>query len=589
MFMYFLRGSLPWQGLKADTLKERYQKIGDTKRATPIEVLCDGYPEMATYLRYVRRLDFFETPDYDYLRKMFHDLFERKGYVDDGEFDWTGKQMSNPQKNAWLDQSNPRQAGNTLLAEKLVHQGGGAGGVPQGSVQVVSSTNGDLANDDPTTGHSNTPIALPVEVEVVSDTNTSGRKLLDSSLLSPPSTETPTTLDHSLRRAIQTQVAEALPSPASPISVAAPLTYADAVRRPPAQPPLPSYSPATNYYRSPVSVYPPAQETLEQLESSLCGNKGMAQQAVSEEERPNIAMTQSATRRKQRFVNLYSRQGVELLPGRHPCECEAHRHALINNCLRCGRIVCRQEGSGPCFTCGNLVCTNEEKELLSRDSKKSHQLRNKLMSQIVDEGLAKAIEHKNRLLEYDRTSQRRTLVIDDNSDYYSSDNKWLTLEQREMIRKKEQEFYAELHDSRRQQKVTLDFAGRQVVKEGPQHASVQSLLQSLVAPMAETNIYDRVCREVESMHFIDPALDMPPPEYVPTGALHAPRRNRLMGDNSLVCTSSNREFISSRIQDRALMEMSDDGFALSVQQPFAGLLVAGIKKYDVILYWFCYV
>lgn len=200
MFMYFLRGSLPWQGLKADTLKERYQKIGDTKRATPIEVLCEGYPEMATYLKYVRRLDFFETPDYDYLRKLFHEVFERKGYVDDGEFDWTGKQMStpvgslqtgqevivspnrerhittnarsNPQKNAWLDQGggNTRQAGNTLLAEKLVHQGGGAGGVPQGSVQVVSSTNGDLANDDPTTGHSNTPIALPVEVEVVSDT-----------------------------------------------------------------------------------------------------------------------------------------------------------------------------------------------------------------------------------------------------------------------------------------------------------------------------------------------------------------------------------------------------------------------------------
>ncbi|KAJ4441078.1 hypothetical protein ANN_10928 [Periplaneta americana] len=94
MFMYFLRGSLPWQGLKADTLKERYQKIGDTKRATPIEVLCEGHPEeMATYLRYVRRLDFFETPDYEYLRKLFQDLFERRAYVDDGEFDWTGKTM----------------------------------------------------------------------------------------------------------------------------------------------------------------------------------------------------------------------------------------------------------------------------------------------------------------------------------------------------------------------------------------------------------------------------------------------------------------------------------------------------------------
>jgi len=44
MFMYFLRGSLPWQGLKSDTLKERYQKIGDTKRSTPIEELCDTFP-----------------------------------------------------------------------------------------------------------------------------------------------------------------------------------------------------------------------------------------------------------------------------------------------------------------------------------------------------------------------------------------------------------------------------------------------------------------------------------------------------------------------------------------------------------------
>ncbi|CAH1403485.1 unnamed protein product [Nezara viridula] len=94
MFMYFLRGSLPWQGLKADTLKERYQKIGDTKRATPIEVLCEGHPEeMATYLRYVRRLDFFETPDYEYLRKLFQDLFEKRGYIDDADFDWSDKTM----------------------------------------------------------------------------------------------------------------------------------------------------------------------------------------------------------------------------------------------------------------------------------------------------------------------------------------------------------------------------------------------------------------------------------------------------------------------------------------------------------------
>ncbi|XP_062573704.1 casein kinase I-like isoform X11 [Saccostrea cucullata] len=95
MFMYFLRGSLPWQGLKADTLKERYQKIGDTKRATPIEVLCENFPEeFAQYLRYVRRLDFFETPDYDYLRRLFTDLMYQKGYECDWDFDWVGRQST---------------------------------------------------------------------------------------------------------------------------------------------------------------------------------------------------------------------------------------------------------------------------------------------------------------------------------------------------------------------------------------------------------------------------------------------------------------------------------------------------------------
>lgn len=59
-----------------------------------LQVLCENHPEeFATYLRYVRRLDFFETPDYDYLRRLFQDLFDRKSYVDDGEFDWTGRQM----------------------------------------------------------------------------------------------------------------------------------------------------------------------------------------------------------------------------------------------------------------------------------------------------------------------------------------------------------------------------------------------------------------------------------------------------------------------------------------------------------------
>jgi hypothetical protein len=42
--MYFLRGNLPWQGLKAATNKQKYEKIGEKKQTTPIKELCEGYP-----------------------------------------------------------------------------------------------------------------------------------------------------------------------------------------------------------------------------------------------------------------------------------------------------------------------------------------------------------------------------------------------------------------------------------------------------------------------------------------------------------------------------------------------------------------
>jgi casein kinase 1 gamma len=90
MLVYFLKGKLPWQGLRARTLREKYQKISDTKQSCPVVILCRNLPEeVSTYLRYVRSLDFFETPDYNYLRKLFQARFEQEGFVDDSQFDWT--------------------------------------------------------------------------------------------------------------------------------------------------------------------------------------------------------------------------------------------------------------------------------------------------------------------------------------------------------------------------------------------------------------------------------------------------------------------------------------------------------------------
>ena len=104
--MYFLRGSLPWQGLKAATNKQKYEKIGEKKQSTPIKELCDGYPgtvisllahailtgssseEFGIYLNYVRKLGFEEAPDYDFLRELFAKILKNNGDVEDAVYDW---------------------------------------------------------------------------------------------------------------------------------------------------------------------------------------------------------------------------------------------------------------------------------------------------------------------------------------------------------------------------------------------------------------------------------------------------------------------------------------------------------------------
>ena len=89
VFLYFLRGGLPWQGLRAATNKQKYEKIGERKQHTPVRDLCDGFPtEFARYLEYTRNLGFEETPDYDYLRDLMTRALRDTGEIEDGEYDW---------------------------------------------------------------------------------------------------------------------------------------------------------------------------------------------------------------------------------------------------------------------------------------------------------------------------------------------------------------------------------------------------------------------------------------------------------------------------------------------------------------------
>ena len=90
MLLYFLRGSLPWQGLIATDQTQKEELILEEKRRINTEDLCEDLPqEFAIYFDYIRSLDFDEKPKYSYLRKIFRDLFVREGFNYDLVYDWT--------------------------------------------------------------------------------------------------------------------------------------------------------------------------------------------------------------------------------------------------------------------------------------------------------------------------------------------------------------------------------------------------------------------------------------------------------------------------------------------------------------------
>ena len=331
-----------------------------------------------------------------------------------------------------------------------------------------------------------------------------------------------------------------------------------------------------------------------------------------------------------KFVPLFSKDGkmddtVMMLPGRNKCECQAQKHDLINNCIKCGRIVCSQEGSGPCLFCGQLVCTREEKEVLNRyeifvklcvfgatqcktafiltrffhrkleipiltclklnlifpcrGSRKSEQLMKKLMT--TTNAQEKAEFHKNTLLEYDRTSEKRTQVIDDESDYFSVDNdKWLNKEQRQKLKERQKELHEQRHGSRLNQKFTFDFAGRKVIEDNfavstydpSQDQIVKDILEAKKGTcLGNPNLKNSQTAKMDLDSFVaNPSV--PRPTFV-SGSEMTRKNLNLMDDGQI-----GKHLL--RIQDAQLQEMRDDGWCLSMHQPWASYLIMGIKVHE---------
>ena len=114
VLMYFLRGSLPWQGLRAPNKKIKYQKICAKKMGTPVHTLCSKFPvEFSMYLSYCRSLRFDEKPNYAYLRSLFQRVAAKEKFDFDYVFDWTErkKQQRLEKEKKMLRSSNQAKAG----------------------------------------------------------------------------------------------------------------------------------------------------------------------------------------------------------------------------------------------------------------------------------------------------------------------------------------------------------------------------------------------------------------------------------------------------------------------------------------------
>ena len=159
-----------------------------------------------------------------------------------------------------------------------------------------------------------------------------------------------------------------------------------------------------NYLEAFLGSAAPIDELCDALAGSVAYRKEQDEPEAGRGRKParTAAETAPVGGAKVKKGRAASARGLEsvrhtMLPGRHACSCNARRHALLYNCLSCGKVICAQEGDGPCLFCGNDPHSTER-------------------NAAADAAAADAAARAARLLEFDRSAAKRTTVIDDQAD-----------------------------------------------------------------------------------------------------------------------------------------------------------------------------
>lgn len=153
VLVYFLRGSLPWQGLGVrNTKQQMHMEIMKKKLSTSVEDLCRVAPrEFVTYFEYIRLLTFEEKPDYGYVRDLFKTVWTRYNFELDFAFDWT--QRASDRAKEKKDSVSPRVESSTKGSKG---DGSAVSSKPKRKGSIIAASQKEKTSKAPDKGDSRT-------------------------------------------------------------------------------------------------------------------------------------------------------------------------------------------------------------------------------------------------------------------------------------------------------------------------------------------------------------------------------------------------------------------------------------------------
>uniref|UniRef100_A0A0X3P852 Activating signal cointegrator 1 n=1 Tax=Schistocephalus solidus TaxID=70667 RepID=A0A0X3P852_SCHSO len=207
----------------------------------------------------------------------------------------------------------------------------------------------------------------------------------------------------------------------------------------------------------------------------------------------------------------------------------------------------------------------------------------------LEDGLVKAVLQRDRLLHFDATTAQRTRVIDDELDYFVGEGSgaaaaWLDPETRARVAKRVEELRAQRHASRLDSsRLCIDFANKLVFEEDTRGEAARKLYSAEMDVLSQKldGVKTSSATSFSTVPLSDPLLDFPTPQFVSDLGPENQRPEAADSESRMAQRrkrGANGQSTPGRVQDSEQNRLIDNGFCLSMHQPWASLLVRGIKR-----------